>query len=201
MHTQRDTRQWIRAVCQHMNMSPSQLATASGVAASTLTRYLNDPSGATGVSQKTLDAIAVFSGVAPHHFPGKRGSAFAEPDAEPYEAGPGETDPAHQAVLAWTKGVNGRDAWRMKGWGLDLSGVLPGDVLIIDQNRRAKAGDIVCAQIADWQTGKAETVLRLYEAPYIMTNSAKLGPSRPMQVDDENISIRGVAVAVLRFRH
>ena len=203
METQRDTKDWIRAVSRHLNLSASQLAEAAGVSPSTLTRYLNDASGSIGISQKTLDAVANYSGVPPHHFPGARkAGGLREPDALPYDAAnTPASDPVRKTVAAWIDGANGRDAWVMKGWALDMSGVLPGDILVIDQNRRPRSGDIVCGQVADWQTGQAETVMRLYEAPYIMTNSAKLGPSRPLQVDDDIVSVRGVAIAVLRVRN
>lgn len=202
MNLQRDTKDWVKAVARHLNLSPSQLATSAGVAASTLTRYLNDVSGQIGISQRTLDAVSQYSGVPLHQLPGERSVGLAEPDTVPYDAANTQAaDPVRKSVAAWVEGVNGRNAWLMKGWALDLSGILPGDIIIIDQNQRAKSGDIVCAQLADWQTGRAETVMRLYDAPYIMTHSAKLGAGRPQQVDDDAVAIRGVAVAIIRARN
>jgi SOS-response transcriptional repressor LexA len=96
---------------------------------------------------------------------------------------------------------NGLDAWIMKSWSLDLLGILPGDVLMVDQNRRPKAGDIVCAQITDLATGRTETVMRRFEPPFLTTYSAKMGPGRPEAVDDERVVIMGVEAGVIRPRH
>ena len=205
MGTSSDTKNWLKQVAEHMNMSPSQLALSSGLAASTITRYLNDKSGDLGISDKTLDAVSQFTGVPKLQTPGQRRPGhLPEPDAELWahagRSANDNDDPVAATIAAWTESSNSRDAWKMKGWALELAGVMPGDILIVDENRRPRAGDIVCAQVTDWQSGQSDTVMRLYEPPYILTHSARLGASRPEQVDDDRVVIRGVAVSVLRFR-
>lgn len=203
MSEQQDTKAWLRSVAQYLNMSPSQLALSSGVAASTLTRYLNDTSGTVGISQRTLDAVSAFSGIAIYSMPGSRRRGQIEPDAVPFaiETGP-DAQATNIAVKALIGSNNECSAWVMKSWALELSGVLPGDILVIHSTARAGAGDIVCARIRDFQTGGAEHVMRLFEPPYILSHSAKLGPSKPQQVDDDRISIVGVMRSVLRIpRH
>lgn len=196
----RNTKDWLRDVADYLGVSPSELARRSGVSPSTLTRYLNDPTGDTGISQRTLDAVSAFSGVPLHQSPTpKREAGFAEPDASMLNM----DDPdlpawVRQAVEQARAGVNGRDPWRMRGTALDMSGVMPGDILIIDMNRRPSAGDIVCAQIYDWSASRAETIFRRFDPPFLMTHSSSGPPARPVVVDDDTIAIRGVAVGLIR---
>jgi hypothetical protein len=134
--------------------------------------------------------------------PGLVRAGMSEPDTIPLR-----DDDTHwpawvlQAVDAAKAGRNGVDAWVMKGASLDGLGVLPGDIVIFDQNKRAKSGDIVLAQIVDPISGTAETVTRLYQAPFITTHSMRLGPGRPEQVDDDRVSIAGVRIGTIRFEH
>lgn len=203
--SQRDTKAWIKAVAAHLNLSLSELALKSGVAASTVTRYINDLTGTIGISQRTLDAIATFSGFRPHQMPGlRRPMGLGEPEAVPYQVA-ADNDPypawVETAIAAAKAGKNGVEAWVMRTAALDLLGVLAGDILMIDQNRRPRSGDIVCAQLTDLVTGSVETVMRRYDPPYIVTHSAKMGPARPEPVDDERVIVMGVSIGVIRPRH
>jgi len=86
----------------------------------------------------------------------------------------------------------------MKGWALELMGVLPGDILIIDETKQAKVGDIVFAKVLDWGHGTGEAVFRLYQPPYIISYSSRTGPQKPLAVDEDIVSLKGVCTAVLR---
>lgn len=205
MTNARATKEWIKAVAASMNLSVSDLARKSGMAASTLTRYINDASGSLTVTDRTLDAIVAYSGIPKHVMPGQRRVlGFGEPDAVPFErdeAAAELPDWVRDAVRAAKGNRNGVEPWIMKGRSLDLLGVLPGDVLLIDQNRRPKAGDIVRAQVTDLLTGSTETVIRRFDPPFIVAHSAKLGPQKPELVDDDRVVIMGVEVGVIRSRH
>lgn len=198
-----DSKEWLRAVARYMNQSMSELALNSGLAASTLTRFINDRSGKLTVTERTLDAVALYSGIAKNVLPGQRRlPGFGESEAVPF--GQQEErlpDWVATAVEARKHHRNGIEAWVMKGWALDLLGILPGDIVLIDQNRRPKAGDIVCAQLTDLATGHTETVMRRYDPPFLTTFSAKSGPSRPEQVDDERVIVLGVECGVIRPRN
>ncbi|MBX3580100.1 MAG: hypothetical protein KF723_23095 [Rhizobiaceae bacterium] len=197
------TKEWVRAVARHLNLSPSDLALKSGLAASTVTRYINDRSGTIGISQRSLDAIAEFSGVPVHVMPGqRRPGGMSEADAVPFDtdANP-KPDWIKQAVSEARSQSNAVDAWVMKGWSLDQVGVQPGDILLVDMNLRPKTGDIVCAQITDWATGTAETVFRRFDPPFLTAHSGKLGPQKPDLVDDDRVAVRGVVTARIGLRH
>lgn len=201
MASPRATKEWIRAVAAYMNLSPSDLATRSGLSPSTVTRYINDPSGKLTVTERTLDAIATFAGVAKHIMPGQRSlPGMGESEAVPYDPAVDEALPewVQVAIKAIRGDRNGVEPWVVRGWSLDLLGIMPGDVLVIDQNRRPKGGDIVIAQITDLVTGHTETVMRRFEPPFIVTHSAKLGPTRPEAVDENRVSIIGVRAGLIR---
>lgn len=199
-----DTKAWIKAVAAHLNLSISALAQRTGVAPSTLTRYVNDRSGTLTIKDATLDAIAGFSGVPKLIMPGTRlPLGMSEAGVVPYRAGESEPLPdwVADAVEKAKAGRNGIDAWIIKDRALDLLGILPGDVVLIDQNRRARAGDVVCVQLTDLVTGNVETVMRHYEPPYVLTYSARMQPARPEAVDDERVIIMGVSIGAIRPRH
>lgn len=204
MTTTHDTKEWLRAVSGYMNLSLSELAVRSGLAASTVTRFMNDKSGTLTITERTLDAISRFSGVPRNTLPGQKAlPGFGESEAAVYDSRTDDQLPAWvDAAIRAAKGTrNGVEAWIMKGWTLDMLGILPGDILIIDQNKRPRAGNIVCAQLTDLATGRTETVMRRYEPPFIHTHSAKLGFLKPEQVDDERVVIMGVEDGIIRPRH
>lgn len=189
-------------MAQHMAMSPSQLALKSGMAASTVTRYLNDDTGNLTVQQSTLEKIAALTGFRPYQFPGRGRPGMAEPDAVPFDQDQArEVDWVRSAVASLKAGRNGVDAWVMKGAALDGMGVLPGDIVIIDQNMRPKPGDVVIVQLVDYLRGQAETVMRVWQPPFVCTHSLRLGPQRPEQVDEERVQLAGTAIGFIRPRH
>jgi hypothetical protein len=199
---QRETKEWLTALARHLNVSPSQLALSSGLAASTLTRFLNDKTGTIGVTQSSLEKVARYSGFRPHQMPGRNRPGMAEPDTIPL-AQDDTSWPSwvRSAITQIQAGRNGIEPWVMKGAALDGIGILPGDILIIDHNARAKSGDVVLAQIVDAAHAAAETVMRLYQAPFLTTHSMRLGPGRPEHVDEERVQIAGVRVGTIRIEH
>jgi len=204
MVEQHDTKEWIRAVARYMNLSLSDLALNSGLAASTVTRYINDKSGKLSVTERTIEAIAIYSGIPKNVLPGQRRlPGFSESETVRYDAHQDGALPdwVGTAIAAHKGNRSGIEPWLMKGWALDQLGILPGDILMIDQNRRPKAGDIVVAQLTDPVTQRTEMVMRRFDPPFITTHSSKMGPGRPETVDDDRVVIMGVECGVIRPRH
>src|SRR5690606_41913413 len=85
----------------------------------------------------------------------------------------------------------------MRCRGRALPGVCPADIPVIDQTRRPRAGDLVCAQVTDLATGATGTVMRRFEPPFIVAHSARMEPQRPELVDDERVVIMGVQAGLL----
>lgn len=199
-NSQRATKQWIASVAAYLNLSPSALAKNSGNAASTVTRYLNDTTGTVGISQRTLDRIAEYSGVPVLRMPDERGG-LQEPDAIPFDQSEKASGWLKNAVDAIKAGRNHVFPYEMRGWSLDMSGILPGDVLVFDMQQRPKPGDVVCVQCIDFTSGEAETLVRIYQPPFVLSHSAKLGVQKPLTVDEDRVSVRGVMLASIRPRH
>src|SRR5947209_1043302 len=61
-------------------------------------------------------------------------------------------------------------------------------------DRRPEAGGAVGAQVYDWRRAAAETVMRLYEPPYLVAASLDEGLRRPLVVDNEQVIIKGVVL-------
>jgi hypothetical protein len=190
--TSRQHRDYLRRVIAHMRKPPTRIAKEVGVAASTLTRLLKDDNAAT-LHARTISRLQDYSGIAffggdPSAPPTFRGLAE---DAVPFE-----TRDADVGILAAIKAlVGGRkaaDPWTMRTRALDRIGYLPGDIVLVDLGRRPEAGDAVCAQVYDWRRAAAETVMRLYEPPYLVAASLDEGLRRPLVVDNEQVIIKGV---------
>ena len=190
--TSHQHRDYLRRVIAHMRKPPTRIAKEVGVAASTLTRLLKEDSTAT-LHARTISRLQEYSGVsffggdpsAPAAFRG-----LAE-DAVPFDAK--GADPAITAAIkALIGGRKAADPWTMRTRALERIGFLPGDIVIVDLGRRAEAGDAVCAQVYDWRRAAAETVMRLYEPPYLVAASLDEGLRRPLVVDNEQVIIKGV---------
>jgi hypothetical protein len=185
-------RDYLRRVIAHMRKPPTRIAKEVGVAPSTLTRLLKEDSTAT-LHARTISRLQEYSGIsffggdpsAPATFRG-----LAE-DAVPFDAK--GADPAVSAAIkALIGGRKAADPWTMRTRALERIGFLPGDIVIVDLGRRPEADDAVCAQVYDWRRAAAETVMRLYEPPYLVAASLDEGLRRPLVVDNEQVIIKGV---------
>jgi hypothetical protein len=204
MRTRDETRDWVHAVLTHLDMKPTQLAKKIGKAPSTLNRFLNDPDVEHNLSDETLRAIAEVAKVRPFEVPGgtpRRAMGMGEAEAVPFEAGkPGSSSLVGNALAQDALSSNGRAPWILRSTALTGVGYLPGDVLIVDLNERPRVHDVVCAQVYDWSRGKAETVFRLYEPPYLLSSTTDPKLLRPLVVDDDVVIVKGVVVSSMRNR-
>lgn len=190
--TARQHRDYLRRVIAHMRKPPTRIAKEVGVAPSTLTRLLNEDSTAT-LHARTISRLREYSGVS---FFGGDSSAPATfrglaEDATPFDAK--NADPAVAAAIkALVGGRKAADPWTIRTRALDRMGYLPGDIVIVDLGRRPEAGDAVCAQVYDWRRAAAETVMRVYDPPYLLEASLDEKLRKPLVVDNEQVIIKGV---------
>ena len=82
----------------------------------------------------------------------------------------------------------------VKGRALELAGIVPGDRIVVDLNRRPAVGDKVVAQVYDEESADATTILRLYAPPALVTATADLSLS-PYSIGDNRVEVKGVIVA------
>jgi hypothetical protein len=194
--TSRLHREYVRLVVARTGKPPTRIAMDLGIAPSTLTRLLNAPEGSTAtLHARTVRKLEDYSGV---QLGGADPSAsstfrgFAE-DAVRFDTK--DADPAVWAALkALIGGRKAADPWTIRTRALERIGFLPGDVVIVDLGRRPEAGDAVCAQVYDWRRAAAETVMRLYEPPYLVAASLDESLRRPLVVDNEQVIIKGVVL-------
>ena len=190
--TSRQHRDYLRRVIAHTRKPPTRIAKEVGVAASTLTRLLKEDSNTT-LHARTITRLQEYSGMsffggdpsAPGIFRG-----LAE-DAVPFDAKDADPD-LLAAIKALVGARKAADPWTIRKPALEQRGYLPGDIVIVDLGRRAEAGDAVCAQVYDWRRGTAETVMRVYEPPYLVAASFDEALRRPLVVDNEQVIIKGV---------
>lgn len=199
-----EIRAWLEAILAETKESPSALAKRAGVAETTLTRFLNSDSVGM-LSPRTLAKVAHVTGHTAPGFPTasqpRERSGLSEIEAEPYTASDPE-NPLHAAISALIKGRKAADAWELHTRTIDAEGYVPGDVVIVDLGLKPQPGDIVCAQDYKWSEGKAETIFRVFEPPYLMV--ATVDPQlakkhrKPLLVDDDRVIIKGVVTDLVR---
>jgi lambda repressor-like predicted transcriptional regulator len=202
--TRAQDREWIAGILRERGWKATDLARRAGVNQTTLTRFLHKPDHPYSLSERTRSAIARTIGLAastPTPPARQPATGFFEPDAVEYDPAAPVTDMVLADIL------QGYDRTRphlarfvLKTHALETLGWFPGDVLLVDINEPARQGDLVCAQIYDWPRNRADTVFRIYQAPFLMTGakSGKLTP--PLIVDNQNIVIKGTVITTLRPR-
>ena len=121
---------------------------------------------------------------------------FSDGDAMPW-IGKGEATSDIGLALGQRPGI---DIWRVQGRSMMLGGLLPDDFILVDtfKSELVRPGDVVIAQIYDWQTGSARTVLRRFEPPVLVAASPDTDDARVHVVDGNNVAIKGKVVASWR---
>jgi len=199
MNDESHIKKWISAVAHHMHLSPSKLALNAGLAASTVTRYLNDTTGTVTIRQDTLGKLSKYSGVPFMQLPTETSKIIVRSKSELKTYNPKDIDlPSwyHAAIEAAIKGQEDVEVFILYSDALNLAGCCPGDAVIIKRTRRPKPDDIVLARVF---YGESENVLRIYEPPFLISHSSTQKPQRPLTVDENLVSITGVAIGSIRF--
>jgi hypothetical protein len=190
--------QWISFILEVRGWDLAELARKTERDPSTFSKFFNDPSNVAQLSSKTVERIARASGVQPYESelqPRARG--VAEVESAPYEA---EPLAVIDGAVSYLRGnTNGVDPWVLRSRSLESAGYMPGDILMVDLNGRPEPGDVVCAQIYD-RSGKAETIFRIYEHPFLVAATLDGRLMKPHLVDNDRVVIRGVVIASLRER-
>lgn len=192
-------RAWLEDVIHRTGLKPTPLAKAAGLAPSTLLRALDEENPGS-LERRSIEKIVQKFNVPPPTMFGQpaasaptRASGFGEPELVAL------VDDAPERVGGMLKSTQGE--WVIKGRALELAGYLPGDVVRADSAIPPRSRDIVVAQIVDPKLGTAETILRVYEPPYLVTETADPAARRkPLPVDGDTVSIWGVVILAVRAR-
>lgn len=193
--TSRQHREYLLRVLEHTRMKQTPLAKAAGVQPSSLSRVLKKDSTGT-LHARTLSKLEKFSGISlsavidTPSAPGLRGLAE---DAVPFDAE--SADPAVSAAIKALIGSRqSANSRTIRTRALEGLGYMPGDIVIIDLDRKPAPGDVVCAQVYELGRSEPETVMRIYQPPVLVAASFDERLQRPLMVDDARVKIEGVVL-------
>jgi SOS-response transcriptional repressor LexA len=190
-------RQWLQTAVRARGESASQIAKAAGVSDTTVTRFLNNPNYQGVLNPLTVQRISEYTGIAG---PGADDAqapmrSFRE-EAVPYAAEPG--DKHGDAVASLLAGRPHAYAMVMRSTALELAGVRPGDIMVIDPLVQPMDGDVVCAQIEEGMG--ATTVYRIFQMPNLVGASFDPRAVRPESINGTTRRIVGVMTDLVRRR-
>lgn len=197
----KDQRTYIQNVMQRTGWTQSELALRAGLDPSTLSRFLTGDREGHSLRSSTIRKIESVSGIsfgaAPVTAPAQEG--FAAPEAEPIRIE--ASSPLDAVVAALTRGRANVDPWTLRSRALEGAGYRPGDILLVALDETPLAGDVVCAQLYNWDSGRADTVFRIFQPPYLVASSPDPVLMRPHVVDDASVQIKGVVINTIRNRN
>ena len=195
-----DQRLYLQDVMQRTGWTQSELALRAGLDPSTLSRFLTGDREGHALRASTIRKIESVSGIGFGAAPpaAAPSEGFAAPEAEPIRIE--ASSPLDAVVAALTRGRNNIDPWTLRSRALEGAGYRPGDILLVALDETPLAGDVVCAQLYDWGKGRAETIFRIFQPPYLVAASPDPALMRPHVVDDAAVQIKGVVVNTIRNR-
>lgn len=111
-----------------------------------------------------------------------------------------QKDRRARAAAAFTKGQPHWQPWIIRGRALTLSGIMQGDIVIVDhQMTTPEPGEVVIAQSYDWDAGETRSVIRIYEPPYLIAASQEQQYRKPILIDHDKVRITGTVIGTLRL--
>lgn len=186
-------RDWLVEVMERTGLSAGKMARAAQVSPSTIYRAL-DPDSSFVTTVTTLSRISEATGVALPHGLLSGQAAYSPP-------GFNTTELSEVEDATSKGGKSNQSAYKIESRTLELEGYLPGDVVIIDMTVKPVPGDIVCAQIFNFNRGSADVVLRLYDAPYLTGRAMDRNiQPKPVLIDNERVVIIGTVTRMIRDR-
>lgn len=188
-------RQWLLSILDERGMSPIQLAKMTGISPTTIYRAL-DPDSQFTATMRTLNKIAQKTGKAP--------PAVADVDSEAEAAvfrndghSVQRVDLPAQISKAYLNDLRFA-ALKVCDRSLELEGYMPGDIVVVDEDISPKSGDIVWAEIKPSVPGASQTVLRLFEPPFLLSRAVERRVDQLPVLIDRSVRILGTAVEMVR---
>jgi transcriptional regulator with XRE-family HTH domain len=205
MNEKLDQKNFVLEVLAETGWSQTDLAKRAGLDPSTLSRFLSNPDDRHLLRPNTMRRIERVVGRShsrpagnnfPLHHSGTEG--FAEAEQVPSQGG--ASGVVELLVAQLSSDGHPVDAWVLKSRALELAGYRPGDTVFVRLGESALKGDVVCAQIYDWQQRRAQTVFRIFDPPFLLAATTDLELMKPHEIKSENVAIKGVVLHSLRNR-
>lgn len=195
-------RAWLLELLEKLRLTPSALATGAGASDTTITRLLNNPSYAGTLAQETIERIKnTYRVPGPEDYAqSRRSPMIGLSEASRFDVAR-ESEDLAAVVASILRARPKADAWRLKTLALESVGYLPGDIVFVEAlaaDQMPKPLDAVCAQVMDYQHGAAETVWRVFDAPFLVGAGQDRTAYKPLLVDGERVRILGVISASYR---
>jgi transcriptional regulator with XRE-family HTH domain len=193
-------RDYLHRVMDRTGWHMTELAKRAHLDHSTLSRFLSGGREGHALRHTSINKIETASGLrfgTPIATPIAQNLGFNEAEATPLVI---EREPSYLQGLI-TSAVAGRnnvDPWRLQSRALDAIGYMPGDILIVALGEHPQPGEVVIAQIVDWQRGGAETVFRLFEPPCLVAATSDASLLKPHVIDHAATVIKGVVDCLIR---
>ncbi len=150
-----------------------------------------------------LSEVLLNAGIASKETVQELNPGFAESDVAQWVPKPERAEgPDIEAMAkALGGGRNGVDIWRVKSRAMALAGYLEGDYMLVDTHQRdtCQSGDVVLAQVYDFNVGAATTIFRRFQAPVLLAASADPAEWGVHVVDHNAVVIMGKVVGSWRI--
>jgi hypothetical protein len=191
---------WLRHNLEARRVAPTKVARDLGIATTTLTKFLNDPKYKFTPSTPIVAQLERYFGQqAP------RANFAGAPGGTPMLEGlpisqDGLIDGLAAALAALIGSRKSIQLWEIATHALEAAGYLPGDLVLVDPHVQPNDGDVVCAEVADPQTGARHPIFRLFQKPYLLTSALDRNLRIPLLVDDRAVIVRGVVTERLSRR-
>jgi len=186
----RNVTDWVDGLERRFAVTKAQIAHRAGVRPSTLYRWFDGDLNHIPSHASVLRIANAFGVAMPRTEPARTPAFFAEAGVAAIE--PPASEKPVEPNLSW---------WKVGDRALELAGYLPGDRVMLDQALAARAGDAVIAQVYDFERGAAETRLRFYSPPFLVTRT--MDPAltdKADLVDGKRVVISGPIVRMVRDR-
>lgn len=103
------------------------------------------------------------------------------------------------AVNAFVAGRPHLSAWILNTRALDALGYFPGDILVLDAAREPRNGEMVVANLMDWQRANgARSVFRLFHSTHLLSASSDPTLVAPIPIHPDWVVIKGVVDMMFR---
>jgi transcriptional regulator with XRE-family HTH domain len=184
---------WAKAEVPKSHFSRNELARKAGISPATIHRIMGlDESYAATPKWQNVSALAKALGVKPPSIPHPdHDDGLAEPEAIAIVPSPSSESIAPSP---------NQTEWKVKGASLASMGYMPGDHFILDQSVQPQNRDCVVAQVVDYETGTAETVLRVFVDGFLVTPNYIIDGTPRLFVDGKIVHIMGTIIRSWRAR-